>query len=571
MDTDAVRVFITGATRDQSKKCLTCYKQGKMKFGLPSKPVAGSKQNIRVDNKLRGCINNRTKESNVITGHATEAATKNYMQKHRAIAHNKIGTTMLSVGQAGFGCYRVSAGVAHHERALGMALCEGVNLIDTSANYADGGSETLVGQVLEKLIDSGDLAREEVVVVSKVGYLQGQNYALSRERKQQGRPFPQLVEYGEGLEHCIHPEFLRDQLNRSLERLNLATLDFYLLHNPEYYLEWAQQEGHPLEAARAEYYRRIKTAFEYLEEEVTQGRIRYYGISSNTFPAAADQSDFTCLETIWNIADSLDLQHHFRLVQLPFNLMEPGAVLEKNQPNGDSILEFARQKKLGILVNRPLNGFYNNQLVRLAEVPVFEIQPKDEIVRKIQFLSKSEKSLWMKILPTLNVPPGLGVRIKEQMAIGDTLKHHWLNLGSYEHWCQIKTGNLQPRIQGVLDFLKPYANQNEDLSNWMASHRKKIEDAFEAVASIYAEAAAHRVDRIRRAVAGADREWAKEATLSQKALRAIRSTSGISCTLVGMRRAEYVSDVLTELKRPVNQDPRFESWQKLTEEPAKMF
>ena len=388
----------------------------------------------------------------MISGYATEA-TRDYVQKHRPLACNKIGTTALTVSQAGFGCYRVSAGVAHHEQALRKALCEGVNLIDTSANYADGGSETLVGQVLEKLIEAGDLAREAVVVVSKVGYLQGQNYALSRERKQQGRPFPELVEYGEGLEHCIHPEFLRDQLTRSLERLNLETLDFYLLHNPEYYLEWAKKNKHPLEPARAEYYRRIKTAFEYLEEEVAQGRIRYYGISSNTFPAPADQPDFTCLETIWDLAESLDSRHHFRLVQLPFNLMEPGAVLEKNQPNGGSVLEFAQQKELGVLVNRPLNAFYNNQLIRLAEVPAFEIQPKDEVVRKIQFLSKSEKSLWMKILPTMNVPPGLRIRIKEQMAIGDTLKHHWLNLGSYEHWRQIKTGNLQPRIQGVMDFL----------------------------------------------------------------------------------------------------------------------
>jgi aryl-alcohol dehydrogenase-like predicted oxidoreductase len=162
-------------------------------------------------------------------------------------------------------------------------LCEGINLIDTSSNYADGGSESLVGEVLENLIASGKRSREKIVVVSKVGYLQGQNYELSRERKQEGRPFPELVEYGEGLEHCIHPEFLKDQLNRSLERLKLKTLDFYLLHNPEYYLEWAQKNGHALEAARSEYYRRIRNAFEYLEEEVGRGRIRYYGISSNTF------------------------------------------------------------------------------------------------------------------------------------------------------------------------------------------------------------------------------------------------------------------------------------------------
>jgi len=71
--------------------------------------------------------------------------------------------------------------------------------------------------------EKGELARDEVVVVSKVGYLQGQNLVLSHERKQQGRPFPELVEYAEGLEHCIHSEFLRDQLARSLERLKLET------------------------------------------------------------------------------------------------------------------------------------------------------------------------------------------------------------------------------------------------------------------------------------------------------------------------------------------------------------
>jgi len=506
----------------------------------------------------------------VITGYASAAATIDYVKKRGPIACNQIGTTGLTASQAGFGCYRVSAGVPHHEKALQTAICEGINLIDTSTNYADGGSETLVGQVLEKLIDAGKLARDEIVVVSKVGYLQGQNYTLSRERKQQERPFPELVEYGEGLEHCIHPEFLQDQLNRSLERLNLETLDFYLLHNPEYYLEWAEKNSQPLEPARIEYYRRIKTAFEYLEEEVVQGRIRYYGISSNTFPVPADQPDFTCLETIWDIAESLDSRHHFRLVQLPFNLMEPGAVLENNQPNGGSVLGFAQQKELAVLVNRPLNAFCSNQLVRLAQVPDFEIQPKDEVVRKIQFLSKSEKSLWMKILPALNIPPGMRVRIKEQMAIGDTLKHHWLNLGSYENWRQLKTGNLRPRIQGVINFLEPYANENQDLSNWLTSHRKKIEAAFEAVSSIYAEEAAHRVDRIRRCVAEADRNWAKDGTLSQKALRAIRTTAGVTCTLVGMRRAEYVSDVLAELRRPVQQKRRHKSWQQLTAGMAKI-
>jgi aryl-alcohol dehydrogenase-like predicted oxidoreductase len=458
--------------------------------------------------------------------------------------------------------------VAHHKSALQKALCEGINLIDTSANYADGDSESLVGEVLENLIASSELSREQIVVVSKVGYLQGQNYELSRERKQAGQPFPELVEYAEGLEHCIHPEFLMDQLDRSLERLKLKTLDFYLLHNPEYYLEWAQKNGHALEAARTEYYRRIRKAFEYLEEEVVQGRIRYYGISSNTFPAAADQADFTCLTTIWDIAESLAASHHFRLVQLPFNLMEPGAVLEKNQPDSDSVLEFAQRKNLGVLVNRPLNAFYNNQLIRLAQVPTTVKQSKDEIVRKIQFLTKSEKSLWMRLLPVMNVPPGLQARIKEQIVVGDILKHHWLNFGSYENWRQVNTGNLRPRIEGVMAFLEPYGSQNEELSNWMTTHRARLEEALDAVASIYAEKAARRVDRIRSVVAAAGPAWRAEGTLSQKALRAVRSTPGVSCVLVGMRREEYVADVLAELRLPIKRDGQLESWRKLTAELA---
>ncbi len=405
-------------------------------------------------------------------------------------------------------------------------------------------------------------------MVSKVGYLQGQNYDLSQKRKQAGRPFPELVEYGEGLEHCIHPEFLMDQLNRSLERLKLKTLDFYLLHNPEYYLEWAQKKGHALDAARTEYYRRIRDAFEYLEKEVVRGRIRYYGVSSNSLPATADQADFTCLATVWDIAESLAASHHFRLVQLPLNLMEPGAVLEKNQPGSDSVLEFAQHKGLGVLVNRPLNAFYNNQLIRLAQVPTSERQPKDEIVHKIQFLTKSEKSLWMKFLPAINVPPGLRARIKEQIAVGDILKHHWLNFGSYENWRQVETGNLRPRIQGVLEFLEPYGSQNEDISSWMTSHRTRIEEAFDAVASIYAQKATRRIDRIRRVLAAADPDWAAEGSLSQKAVRAVRSTPGVSCVLVGMRREEYVCDVLAELNRPIKQVENLESWRKLSIELA---
>jgi aryl-alcohol dehydrogenase-like predicted oxidoreductase len=75
-----------------------------------------------------------------------------------------------------------------------------------------------------------------------------------------------VVEYADGLEHCIHPDFLDDQIGRSLERLGLDALDGYLIHNPEYYLGWAHKQGFDSErAAVQEYYRRIDQAFRHLE------------------------------------------------------------------------------------------------------------------------------------------------------------------------------------------------------------------------------------------------------------------------------------------------------------------
>jgi len=195
--------------------------------------------------------------------HGTPSGTADWVGR-QGLSLSEMGRTGLFVSQAGFGGYRIAAGVMAHAHALRRALISGINLIDTSANYGDGASEELVGEVLEDLIQAKDLRREAVVVVSKAGYLQGHNYALSQARRRQGQPFPELVPYAEGLEHCIHPEFLDDQLTRSLARLRLETLDVYLLHNPEYFLSWAFKNGMDPAEAQGEYYRRIENAFRYL-------------------------------------------------------------------------------------------------------------------------------------------------------------------------------------------------------------------------------------------------------------------------------------------------------------------
>ncbi len=79
------------------------------------------------------------------------------------------------------------------------------------------------------------------------------------------------------------------------------------------------------------------------------------------------------------------------------------------------------------------------------------------------------------------------------------------------------------------------------------------------------------MNRIRYAVNDADPEWAKTGTLSQKAIRALRSTAGVSVVLVGMRRDAYVEDVISELKLPLEQKDRLGSWAGLKQGIAELF
>ena len=508
----------------------------------------------------------------MISGHATPEGTQSLAQAFPRLTFNRLGKSGLLASAVGFGCYRVNAGVTAHANALKKALAEGVNLIDTSANYADGGSEQLVGEVLDELIGSSRMSRDQVVIVSKGGYLQGNNYTLSQQRKKDGNPFEEVVEYAEGLEHCIHPGFLDDQIDRSLKRLGLETLDGYLLHNPEYYLGWAHKQGVDRERADQEYYRRIEQAFRYLEEAVQRGRIRFYGISSNTFPAPTNDPEFTALKRVWEIAESIGRDHHFRVIQLPFNLFETGAAVEKNQPDQKTVLDLAREKGLGVLVNRPLNAFTGKRMVRLASIEVRSRMDYAEIIQSIKDLAQSETRLWRKILPDMeSVPGGLRVRIKQQGCFADTLKHHWRTFGSYERWREARDGIFLPRIQGVMDFLLPLADKHPDLAAWIPSHEKTLDRAFRAVASIYADDAVALEKRIINMLAQADGAWAHPGTLSQKAIRALVSTAGVSTVLVGMRKEAYVSDVLSDLQHPITMADRTDSWNRLRKAAPEIF
>lgn len=275
------------------------------------------------------------------------------------------------VTPVGFGCYRIgfhpSLGYPECATALEYGLQSGQNLIDTSTNYGDGQSEMLVGRTLAKVVSGGKRTRDEFVVVTKLGYLQGENLELGKARELEGRPFQEMTKLGDEIWHCIHPSFIRDQIERSRSRLGIETIDVILLHNPEYMLKKFELDKVQVDEARATFYMRLEESFACLEGLVKEGVIASYGVSSNTFaseegldPTAVSLS--RCLESARRVSSS----HHFRVAQMPMNWIEVAPAFLPNETEKDTPINFAAQHGIGVLLNRPLNAMHNNGLIRLA-------------------------------------------------------------------------------------------------------------------------------------------------------------------------------------------------------------
>jgi len=278
------------------------------------------------------------------------------------------------VSRIGFGCYRIGANSRAHREALKHALASGCNLVDTSSNYAGGQSERVVGAVLSEINSS------DVFVITKAGYMQGDDVALLPDLVSGGLPEEEVVPISDDSRHCIHPDFLAIQLERSRARLSRDWIDGFLLHNPEYYFNRGSRDE-----SKEEYYRRIKKAFEFLEGCVSRGIIRYYGVSSNTLPLPSSAANGTSLVELLRVAREISLDHHFKLIQFPYNLIETGAAEPHHA--GVSLIGLARQNSITTFANRPLNAKTPEGPIRIATYDA-EIQELDE-ARDSTFLDHS--------------------------------------------------------------------------------------------------------------------------------------------------------------------------------------
>ena len=479
------------------------------------------------------------------------------------------GRTGLTVSRLGFGTYRVGQRDPEQREALIKALRGGCNLIDTSTNYMDGESEQVVGSALQQLIAAGEVTREEVLVVSKIGYVQGQNLLQAQAREKTGKPYPDMVKYGEDIWHCIHPEFLADQLMQSLDRLGLASLDVCLLHNPEYFLSHASRLGsnqtHDVPELRQHFYARLQLAFEYFESQVQAGRIKAYGVSSNTAIAAYEEAGSTSLSRMVAAAKLAAQKigssaHHFAVVQCPMNLHESGAALTRNTGPGEgrTLLQEALHEGIAVLVNRPLNAMPSDRggVVRLADMLV-PSSPPVKFERQREKLAALEEEYRSDLAPAV-AHSGQGMLPSDFFRWADELSRIRSQVQGVEHWEQIESHMIAPHVNQVLRALSD-AFTGTTAERWEAWRDRYVPELLALLKGLQWEAAERsrlRSEELHRTLNPLLPEEKRNATLSQKALWVLASTPGVTAVLVGMRSPAYVDDALEVLRWDPLPDPR---------------
>jgi uncharacterized protein YyaL (SSP411 family)/aryl-alcohol dehydrogenase-like predicted oxidoreductase len=490
-----------------------------------------------------------------IAGSATGTGTERYAARFGEVGFRSFGTTGLTTSTMGFGGYRVTDGIPEHREALTRALLSGVNVVDTSTNYMDGGSERLVGSVLRELSEGGELLRDEVVIVSKIGYVQGENHAIAAQREEQGNPYPDMVKIQEDLWHCIHPEFLADQFQRSLERLELETLDVCLLHNPEYFLVAAAAEGVPLVRARDEFYRRTAAAFRFFEDQIAAGRLRWYGVSSNTVVSPATANASVSVSRLAAAADAVAGKHHLcKVVQLPLNLFEAGAVVEKNTGPGRtmSALEGAREAGFAVMVNRPLNAFTAGGMLRLADVlPVEEDVDWDAQLERVSAL---EATFRERVAPSISAPDD-ALQPNEYFQWAARLRAVRTQQPGLEEWAQME-GQISYTVARLSVSLDEHLSGQaaEQWDSWRMRYFPELNKLMRAMRGASAEDARAKSEAVAARVNPVLPEERLGESFSRKALWAVASTPGVTCVLNGMRSVEYVQDALGITEWPALED-----------------
>lgn len=202
--------------------------------------------------------------------------------------YREFGRTGWKVSQISFGAWAIGSSWGHVSEedamaALHTAIDEGINFIDTADVYGDGRSERLIAQLRKD-------RSEEIIVATKAGRRLNPHTAEGYADKAQMTAF----------------------IERSLKNLEVEALDLVQLHCP------------PTDV----YY--MPEVFDFLDDLVKQGKIKYYGVSVEKVEEALKAIEYPNVQS----------------VQIIFNMFR--------QRPAELFFPEAKKRKVGILARVPL-------------------------------------------------------------------------------------------------------------------------------------------------------------------------------------------------------------------------
>ena len=215
-----------------------------------------------------------------------------------------INVSALSLGGSSFGgAYDESVDVEECGEIIGDAIRKGINLIDTAPWYGQGRSENVIGHALAKI------PRESYYIFTKIG-----RYDLDVERM-----------------FDFRAERVERSVNESMERLGLDHLDCVQVHDPEFApcIDVIVNETVPQ-----------------LQQLKEDGKISMIGMTGYDLEIQRDIIERCEEEKGIKIDTSLTYCHYS---------MNDTTLVEKMKHHGESFLEFASRKSIGLINASPLS------------------------------------------------------------------------------------------------------------------------------------------------------------------------------------------------------------------------
>jgi aryl-alcohol dehydrogenase-like predicted oxidoreductase len=320
---------------------------------------------------------------------ATLEGTEKFFRFHAIHSDKKRQLENLWVSALGVGTYLGDSDdkTDHfYERALVSAVSHGINFFDTANNYRGGRSEKVLGKVLKELEDLG-ISRDQIVISTKGGFLpcdddpeNFETYTRSHYIEKGIIGLNDIIEHC----HCLSPRFIEHELEKSLRHLGLSCLDIYYIHNPETQFS---------EITENEFDERIYKVFELMEQKVKENKIRRYGLATwNGFRLKPGSKALLNLPKLVGFARKIaGDKHHFKALQLPYNLVMLEAIkmrnqnsLVKDEEEKISLLKSAKEHKINVMISAPL---MQSQLLNLPR-RIFDSLPSQttSLQKALQFV-----------------------------------------------------------------------------------------------------------------------------------------------------------------------------------------